>query len=588
MEEELKKVGLSKQPYWSTKYLKNVKELSKPVYKIREERDVHVTVRDGVKLCMDVFRPDVEGEKFPALVAWSTYGKSQQSLRRLPRPYGSLMFDHSIEAGDIDFWVTRGYVFVIPDPRGIGKSEGEWNGMYSLQEQEDCYDVIEKVAQRPWCDGNIGMIGFSYFGFIQPIVAALQPPHLKAIMPIHVGDSFYLHAYPGGILTDYYFRFLTLNQPNNPVSEAEKSYTAEELKFKINERLEDPFIRSNSNFVKTLETWPPRFNTWFLDLLLHPLDGPFWKVRSEQTIRDKIKIPVCGVIELMDGVGSTPYISGVFKMFADPKLNVPKKVFVAGRRLKCPYRFSSEEMLRWYDHWFKGIDTGIMDEPPIKIFVMGVNRYRYEKEWPLSRTRWTKLYLQRYKKLDTEPERDEDIPPDILVHEPPTISLATDTPSCRYATEPLTRPIEVTGPVALNLYAAIDVEDANFIAKLWDVSPNGERPISSGTLRASHRTLVEERSKPWLPVHDHTNSVPVKPGQVEEYAIEMTVTSNVFQLGHRIELEIKTMDPSPDSTSVGPIPSPWVTIYRIYRDAKYQSHLMLPVIPETPPELWID
>ena len=83
----------------------------------------------------------------------------------------------------IDFFVKRGYAQVIPDPRGIGKSEGEFYGIYCKQEQEDCYDIIEWIAQQPWCDGNIGMLGISWFGIIQRLVAALQPPHLKAIFP---------------------------------------------------------------------------------------------------------------------------------------------------------------------------------------------------------------------------------------------------------------------------------------------------------------------------------------------------------------------------------------------------------------------
>ena len=280
----------------------------------------------------------------------------------------------------------------------------------------------------------------------------------------------------------------------------------------------------------------------------------------------------------------------------DPKLDVPKKLTIFGvhwKVLRLPYRFANEDILRWYDHWLKGINTGVMEEPPVKIFVRGVNRYRFEEEWPVARTKWTKFFLKRFGKLDVEPEQDKGIPPDNMIHVPPIVS--TDIPSLRYSTESLSSPIEVTGPIALYLHAAIDKEDANFISRLWDVLPNGERiPLSNGYLKASHGTLVGEKSKPWLPVHDHARSVPVKPGQVNEYVIQMNTTSNVFFPGHRIELEITSMDPMPQHkfvwskmTMMGSLPSSRLTKYEIYRDESYPSHLLLPVIPQSDATLWL-
>jgi len=588
----LKEAGLEMQPYWSAKYLKNIDKLSKPEYKVKEEYDIYAPVRDGTKLCMDIFRPDNEGKKFPALIAWSDYSKTIQSLRRgNPREggkshyYQCILYDQCIEAGDFDFFGTRGYAFIIPDPRGCGKSEGEWNGMYTEQEQKDAYDIIEWIAGQPWCDGNVGMVGYSYFGIIQPLVAAQQPPHLKTIMPFGINEDYYNHAYYEGVLSDFFHSFYHKNAVHTGVSMAEKEYTEAELKRKIQERLQDPIVQSNSFYVRILSCWPPRMNPWFFDLLLHPLDGPFYYVRSEQKIRDRINVPV-------------NFES--YESFNDPKLNVPKKVFkipyIAKRQgFTCPMRFGSEEMLRWYDHWLKGIDTGIMDEPPIKMFVHGVNRYRFEKEWPLARTEWTKLYLERYETLEKELIPGVETQPDVLVHNPPSIIRINgpeDVPSIKYATRPLNKPLELTGPVTLYLHAAIDMEDANLHAKLYDVSPNGDkRLVSTGDLRASHRALVKEESKPWLPVHNHTKAIPVKPGEINEYVIKMSVISNVFQTGHHIELQIPSMNLKPPGyvgSQYGLIPSATQTIYKIYRDTKYPSHLLLPVIPETPSELWLD
>jgi predicted acyl esterase len=236
-----------------------------------------------------------------------------------------------------------------------------------------------------------------------------------------------------------------------------------------------------------------------------------------------------------------------------------------------------------------------MDEPPIKMFIHGINRYRFEKEWPLARTEWTKLYLERYQTLATEFVTEFDTEPDVLVHNPPSIyryNGPEDVPFIKYLTPVLNKPMEITGPVVLTLYASIDREDANLHAKLFDVSPNGEkRLVSTGNLRASHRALIKGESKPWFPVHDNTKAVPVKPGEVNEYTIKMSVVTNVFQTGHRIELDIPSMKISPPGyigSQYGLIPDASQTIYKIYRDARHPSHITLPVIPETPEELWVN
>ena len=300
---------------------------------------------------------------------------------------------------------------------------------------------------------------------------------------------------------------------------------------------------------------------------------------------DKIKIPVYALGE------------GHLDTYLDPELNVPKKAFDVGKYPfpsghPCPYRYTQEEALRWYEHWLKGIDTGIMDEPPIKIYVTGLNRYRYEHEWPLARTEWIKLYCQQYKQLDTALPHYADTQPDAFCHNPTDLrTLGFDVPSLVYSTESLNRPLEVTGPIALYLYAALDAEDGNFIVSLLDISPSDKTVVASTALKASHLALIKEKSKPWKPVHDHTKAVPIKPGEINEYAFALNA-SHVFPAGHRIGLEVKAASPAPprytSATTIGLMPSPWVTTYKIFHDEKHPSHLLLPVIPETPEELWLD
>ena len=167
---------------------------SEPDYRVKAKETVFVPMRDGVRLAVDVYRPDAEG-KFPALLAMSGYGKDLQALPLIPQPhFTSLLWDGTIEAGNTRRIVGRGYVHVIADIRGCGDSEGEHVGMFDPAEARDGYDLIEWIAQQPWCDGNVGMIGISYYACEQVFVAAEQPPHLKAIFPWEVFYDVYRQA----------------------------------------------------------------------------------------------------------------------------------------------------------------------------------------------------------------------------------------------------------------------------------------------------------------------------------------------------------------------------------------------------------
>ena len=157
-----------------------------------------------------------------------------------------------------------------------------------------------------------------------------------------------------------------------------------------------------------------------------------------------------------------------------------------------------------------------------------------------------------------------------------------------YTTEILKRDMEVIGPIALYLYAAINSEDADFIVKLKDVSPDGsEFVLTRGWLKASHREVDKKKSKPWHPYHPHINAVPVKPGEINEYAIEIRPISNLFRKGHRIKLEIWSCDYPSDPVDRTLDWPGWShlsydkeTSYKVYHNQKYPSHLVLPIISE--------
>ncbi len=172
------------------------------------ETDVYVPMRDGIRLCVDIYRPKTS-EKLPALLAFAIYNKDFQGpdvARELPpQPAWAPLWTGPLETGDTYFLVSRGYVHVIGSPRGVGKSEGGGSRQF------DSYDLIEWIAEQPWCDGNVGMVGISGFGAEQFHVAKQQPPHLKAIFPFDPRGAYgtlgsFREEYPGGVL--HLFRYL--------------------------------------------------------------------------------------------------------------------------------------------------------------------------------------------------------------------------------------------------------------------------------------------------------------------------------------------------------------------------------------------
>ncbi|MCC6148556.1 MAG: CocE/NonD family hydrolase [Anaerolineaceae bacterium] len=301
-EETIALAGLSRRPpYWDERYAKGVENMSKPLYQVVVERDVLMTCRDGVRLAVDIYRPDTkDGETFPGLVAWSSYGKGVQLIERVPLQFKTVLMDHTIEAGDIEFYVRRGYVVAIPDARGIGKSEGHWDGLYGKQEQEDCYDLIEWLAEEPYCDGSIGMIGISYFSIIQPLVAALKPPHLKAIMMCEVLDSLYLHNYIGGAFFDRSYLYNHFCPVNSALSWSERRYSQDELLRRVEQRRSDPEVSSSALLTRVLSCWPPRHQSYFFDVILHNMDDEFWAERSLIGKEKDINIPMYLMSEYYD------------------------------------------------------------------------------------------------------------------------------------------------------------------------------------------------------------------------------------------------------------------------------------------------
>ena len=575
-------------------------EPSQPIYSTRlEGTDIMVAMRDGKRLAVDVYRPDAEG-RFPALLALAAHNKFLQSPEVAGacshQPAWSPLWCGPAEGGDTLFFTTRGYAHIVGNLRGCGHSDP---GDPWAEGKTDAYDLIEWIAAQPWCDGNVGMIGISDFARWQIIAAMSRPPHLKAIFPYDPCNVSFREVAPGGVIHTMRFHLMKFSAENPHDAEL----TAQEEKL-WEEAYDNPDYRMYGAVFNVLQR-RGKLASWFFKTIINPYE-PEDLVHLDQDI-EKIKIPVY----LGTGWYAYTYKVHLFGTFRYWELTAKarfKKMLLNGpAHLPRPWTAFHDEILRWYDYWLKGIDSGIEEEPKVKIWVMGANRWRTSDEWPLKETKWTKLYLDSWERLRWEPftpaSRDGIAAPDCFAQMPLTQTKTVQR--LRYMTDPLPYDMEVTGPLSLHFWAKIDQEDTNWIIIIKDVGPDvsvqtaregemdrpqvPEREVTRGWLKASHRAVDEQKSKPGRPFHPLTRSAqrPVVPREINRYDVEIAPTSNLFKQDHRICLEITSMDvPSgvAGDSAVEYIPyhicSSKTVVHKIYRCQQYPSHLLLPLVPK--------
>jgi len=572
---------------------------SQPIYNTKVEgTDIMVPMRDGTRLAVDVYRPDADGS-FPALLAFAAHNKFLQSPAVADacnnQPAWAPLWCGPVEGGDTRFFTSRGYVHVVGNLRGCGNSDP---GDPWVQGKTDAYDLIEWIAEQPWCDGNVGMIGISDFGRRQLVAAMSRPPHLKAIFPYDPSNFTFRDTAPGGAIHTMWFHLLKFSAEHPH----EVTFTPEEEEL-WKQACNNPDYRMYTAIFNLLER-KGKLGLRFFRLLIDPYE-PENAQELEEEVK-KINIPVY----LGTGWYAYTYKGHLFGNFRYWELctNSPfKKMLLTGpAHLQRPWISFHDELLRWYDYWLKGIDTGIVDEPRIKIWVMGANRWRHSDEWPLKETTWKKLYLDSWERLRWEPftpsSRDGIDEPDCFAQMPLKQTRAVQR--LRYMTDPLPEDLEVTGPLSLHFWAEIDQEDTNWIIIIKDVGPDvsvqtaregemerppvPEREVTRGWLKASHRAVDEKRSQPGRPFHPFTRSAhkPVVPGEITKYDIEIAPTSNVFKRDHRICVDITSLDVPTGvagDSAVEYIPyhicSSKTVVHKVYRCQGYPSHLLVPVIP---------
>jgi uncharacterized protein len=548
-------------------------------YRVRFERDVRIPMKDGIEISADLFRPD-SPERFPAIFGFHPYRQEAQTIAPIkPDSMAIVTFTKPgverstgyIESGDPNFYVRRGYVHIVANVRGTGRSGGRYPFL-GAQEAQDGAEVIQWIAQQPWCDGNVGMFGVSYFGWIQLFIAALNPPGLKCIFaPWAATDLYRDSIYRGGIFHHHFWRGWITEAIDNAKVESQSLKTLGENRFNkaIADMLEDKDVTSVPDLLYILRNPDAGVNPLLADILINRYDGPFWKERSVHY--DPIKVPAyIGACWGNYGL----HLAGAFRSWE--KLKVPKKMLIGPPAyLDRPLYQLQYESLRWFDHWLKGKDTGLMDEPPIKLFVMGTNQWKKAVEWPLPETKWTPFYLHENGLLfehEFWPNEGS--------------SSFADSPWGRgyleFSSPGLVEDTEIIGPMVLNLYASTTDTEIFWMISLREIDAQGnERVLTRGWLRGTHREVDPQKSKPWEPFHPHTRSEPLIPGKIYEFNVPIVPTGILFKHGSKIKLRIRCSDDEPrnalESQAGGNLRRQSPSRITIYHNEDYPSHLLLPI-----------
>lgn len=520
-------------------------------------KDVAVPTRDGTVLRADVFRPTEPG-RYPVIMTHGPYGKDIHFENFNPTAYalieerGPFM---NWETVNPEWWVPQGYVVIRVDSRGTGKSPGQME-LVGPQEPRDFYDAIEWAGGQGWSNGKVGLLGISYYAIGQWAVAALRPPHLAAICVWEGAVELYREwAYHGGILSNaftdaWWPRQITGNQ--NAAAGQENPGKA------VGENVELPAV-----------------------LREHRLLDDFYAERTPDL--SAIEVPV---LSAGNWAGYALHLRGNIEGWAAAGSAQKWLELHAGNHFAPFYSLESRlYQKRFLDHFLTSA-SDTWNEAPVKVFVRTPEGgdFRDEQEWPIARTVWTTVALDATTGTLAE-----------AAGEAASVSYPAPDGGCVFYSAPFAEDTEVTGALSLALWVEADAQDMDVFVTLFYVGADGHEvsfedasglrgPITKGWLRVSHRELDEARSTPARPLHVHTSTAPLTPGEPVLAQVEIVPTSIVFRPGSRLGLAIESHDRVEPSRFLHNDPvdrSPLVFGGRntIHTGGAYASSLLLPVIP---------
>jgi predicted acyl esterase len=509
---------------------------------MRIDWDVPIAMDDGLVLRADVFRPESEG-RYPAILSYGPYGKGlafqegyktawEIMARENPDAVSGTTNKYANwEVVDPEKWVPEGYACVRVDSRGAGRSPG-YLRHNDARETRDIHICIEWTAAQPWCSGKVGMNGISYYASNQWRAAATQPPHLAAIC-VWEGwcDSYRDGNRHGGIICTFRknWQDMQVKTVQHGVGERGRKHPV------TGELVCGPETLSDEQLARNRE------DMW-AELLSRPLDGPYYRERSADLSR--VTVPL---LSAANWGGQGLHTRGNFEGFAGAASR-QKWLEVHGGSHWAPFYtdYGVKLQKRFFDHFLKGIDNGWDKQPRVQLQIRHPGEkfvVRHENAWPLARTEWTRLYLEpRGLRLAREPVATEE-----------TVTYDAMGEGVTFSTPPLARETEVTGPIALKLFASSSTSDADLFVVVRVFDPRGEEvvfqgaldphtPIAQGWLRASQRKLDPKRSLPYRPYHTHDERQPLAPGQPVELDIEIWPSCIVVPPGFRIALTIRGRD----------------------------------------------
>jgi len=548
---------------------------SPPAHAAETRLDVRIPVRDGLELSANLWlpipRPDAPGARFPVLLEMIPYGK-----------------DTWHRASDVamgEFLAARGYAFCRLDVRGTGSSPGIALDEYTAEETDDGYDAVEWLASQPWCDGNVAMWGVSYGGFTAIQVAALRPPHLRAIVPVYASDDRYLDDihYHGGCAMVSELSQYAVSQVAMNALPPDRAFRGE---------------RWRDEWLDRLERTPP----WIIEWLRHQADGPYWRRGSLAPDHDRIEAAILSIGGWLD-----EYVDPVLRMQA--RCSAPRKSIVGNwvhsmpdSAYPGPHLDWLHELVRFLDHWLKGIENGTMDEPGFAWFAREwtppepfparlEGRWRAARTYPVEGVEPWVLRLAggelpgagRLAAPSPSPGQGQaGVAAVDRIRHRPTAGIAgsygwgaghapnglardlrpDEALALTWTSPPLEEPLEIVGFPALVLHVAADAPVAHLVVRLTDVAPDGaSAQVSAGMLNLTHRD-------------SHERPEPLEPGRVYEARVPLRAAGYRWRAGHRIRLSV--------ASAWWPTmwPSPYPCTIEVHAGPATPSRLELPVLPE--------
>ncbi len=495
-----------------------------------------VTMRDGVELAADVYLPIQATHPAPAIVQSTPYDKSQ------------LIFFKK----EAQFFQKHGYAVIVHDVRGRGKSEGYWRAF--VNDGPDTYDVIEWAASEDWCNGKVGTTGLSYAGWTQWAAAAEKPPHLNCMISTSAAGRWQQEIpYSYGAFQLYFGWWVYLVRRRITEMHGLEKHDWETI-------LKTLPISAIGDFMKpTGETWQ--------DFMNHDTLDDHWKSLRLDARYSDIDIPclhITGWYDMEDLMGAFHHYENMIEK--SPASDKQHLIVGPWSHINCRWphssygglNFGSEAAidmdnvhLRWFDYWLKGVENGIADDPPVKLFEPGRNNWLHVDHWPLAQKE--KLFFLHFDgkagqlsgtaPSTNEPERSyfydptDPVPTRMDIKRYPLEDIPLDQSSVEsrsdiliYSSEIVSRELVLSGWAHLEIHAASNCEDTEWHAKITDVHPNGQSmKVTQGCLRASYRDSLE-------------NPTSLTPNRIYRFVIEFWPSHHVFLPGHRVRVTITSSD----------------------------------------------